>query len=67
MVVTLDGSEHVLDGFSATNVYQTALFTQGGLSFALHTLKVANLIDEPSKPWLYLDYFQFETGQDDNV
>ncbi|KIM32340.1 hypothetical protein M408DRAFT_326939 [Serendipita vermifera MAFF 305830] len=67
LAVTLDGSEHILDGFSATNIFQTALFSQVGLPFARHTLKVSNLIEDPARPRLYIDYFQFETGQDDDV
>jgi hypothetical protein len=66
-IINLDGTGHVLDGFSSTNVYQTPLFSQGGLSFTMHTIKVSNLIEDASRPWLYLDYFEFETGQDDNV
>lgn len=67
IIVTLDGTDHVLDGFSTTNIYQTPLFSQGGLSFTIHTLKVSNLIEGASRPWLYLDYFEFETGLDDNM
>jgi len=67
IIVSLDGSDHVVDGFSDTNAYQEALFSQEGLAFTRHTLRISNLIKEPSKPSLYFDYFQVGTGQDDNV
>jgi hypothetical protein len=67
IIITLDGNDHVLDGFSSTNVYQTPLFSQGGLGFTRHTIKVSNLVEDASRPWLYLDFFEFETGQDDDM
>lgn len=67
VTVTLDGVDHILDGFSAVNAYQVPLFSQGGLSFSRHTIKISNFVQDPARPWLYLDYFEFETGQDDDV
>jgi hypothetical protein len=65
--VTLDGSTQVLDAFNSSNVYQKALFSQGGLAQGQHNLTVTNFVQDESRPWFYLDYFQFETGLDDHM
>lgn len=65
--VTLDGTTQTLDGHNPTNVYQTLLFSQTGLPYGSHTLQVQNLALDSAQPWLYLDYFEFETGLDDNI
>ncbi|PVG02978.1 hypothetical protein CPB86DRAFT_772332 [Serendipita vermifera] len=65
--VTLDGSEELMDGFSTSNEYQIPLFIKQGLAYGRHTLQLKNLVEDPAKPWLYIDYMEFETGNDDNI
>lgn len=65
--VSLDGLEEVLDGFNSSNTYQTPLFTKEGLAFGKHTVTIGNVVEESSRPWLYLDYIEFETGLDDRM
>jgi hypothetical protein len=65
--VILDGSTQVLDAFNTSNVYQKALFSQGGLALGQHNVTVVNLVQDESRPWFYLDYFEFETGLDDDM
>lgn len=65
--VTLDGTTQTFDAFNTSTVYQKALFTQGGLAVSRHNLTVTNTVQNGSRPWFYLDYFEFETGLDDNV
>ncbi|KAG8856292.1 hypothetical protein FRB91_000921 [Serendipita sp. 411] len=66
-IATVDQEEHFLDAYEETNVYRTTMFSQTGLPLGTHYLKITNLIRDMSQPWLYLDYIDFETGQDDNI
>jgi len=65
--VILDGSTQVLDAFNTSDGYQKALFSQGGLALGQHNVTIVNLVQDASRPWFYLDYFEFETGLDDDI
>jgi hypothetical protein len=66
-VVTFDGSEESMDGFSTSNEYQATLFSRQGLAYGRHHIQLKNLVEDLSRPWLYIDYMEFETGKDDNM
>lgn len=65
--VTLDNDLHLIDSFDTTNAYQVQLFSRTGLTYGKHTITVRNVVQNVTQPWLYLDYFRFETGLDDDV
>ncbi|KAJ7789567.1 hypothetical protein B0H14DRAFT_3502852 [Mycena olivaceomarginata] len=63
--VTLDGTQTLFDGFSATDIFGT-LFVSDVLKQGKHTVTVTNQLTDTTKPFLDLDFITWTSTVTDN-